>query len=96
MADHDCPLGMTPASMQDLVVDQGKQTAKLEHIVETVNEIKSCLKGNGKPGLIIRTDRLEQKEKTKARIFWVIFAATIALVVRAVSPAFGSFFNFKF
>jgi predicted alternative tryptophan synthase beta-subunit len=76
--------------MQELVVDQGKQTAKLEHIVETVNEINASLKGNGKPGLLIRTDRLEQKEKTKAKIFWVILAATVGLLVKAVSPAFGA------
>ena len=91
MANRDCPLGMTPETMHDLVADQGKQTAQLEHIAETVTEIKTCLTGG--QGLIIRTDRLEQREKTKARIFWVIFAATIGLVVKAVSPAFGSLFN---
>jgi hypothetical protein len=79
--------------MHELVADQGKQTAKLEHIVATVNEINSSLKGNGKPGLLIRTDRLEQKEKIKARIFWGLFLATIGLLVKAVSPAFGGLFN---
>jgi hypothetical protein len=88
MAAQECPLGMTPTTMTDLVVDQGKQTAKLEHIAEAVTEIKQCLTGD--KGLVIRTDRLEQKEKTKARVFWVVFAATIALIVKAVSPAFGA------
>jgi hypothetical protein len=88
MASQECPLGMTPELMHDLVADQGKQTAKLEHIAETTTEIKTCLTGD--MGLIIRTDRLEQREKTKAKFFWVVFAATIGLLIKAVSPAFGA------
>lgn len=88
MAAQECPLGMTPATMHELVADQGKQTAKLEHIAEAVTEIKQCLTGD--KGLVIRTDRLEQKEKTKAKFFWVVFAATIGLIIKAVSPAFGA------
>jgi hypothetical protein len=88
MATQECPLGMTPATMHELVVDQGKQTVQLEHIAETVTKIEKCL--TGEMGLIIRTDRLEQKEKTKTRFFWIIFVATIGLIVKAVSPAFGA------
>jgi len=85
MTEKDCPLGMTPETMHQLVVDQGKQTAKLEHIADTVGAVKACLLGNGKEGLIVRTDRLEQKDKMRGKFFWALFGIVAALVIQSVA-----------
>lgn len=77
--------------MLQLVADQGKQTAQLEHIAETVGTIENCLLGNGKDGLIVRTDRLEQKDKTRGRFFWALFGIVAALVIQTVASTLFDF-----
>jgi hypothetical protein len=78
---------MTPETMHELVTDQGKQTAQLEHISETLSSIKTCLLGNGKEGLIVRTDRLEQKDKMRGKFFWALFGIVAALVIQSVAQS---------
>lgn len=92
MSDHsDCPLGMTPETMHQLVQDQGKQTAQLDTISKDIGAIKSCLVGNGKEGLIVRTDRLEQKDKMRGKFFWGLFGIVAALVLQAVATTLFGF-----
>jgi hypothetical protein len=84
--DHeDYPLGMTPAIMRQLVIDQAIQTEKLSTLVTTVGEIKTHIVGNGKPGLEKRTDRLEQKDKSRGRIFWIVVAASATVIIQTVA-----------
>lgn len=63
---------------------QAVQGEKIETIGETCDEIKSCLLGNGNPGLVTRTDRLEQKDKAKTQFFWIIVTAVIGLVATQI------------
>lgn len=64
--------------------EQGVQGQKIEGIEKTCKEIRTCLLGNGQPGLVIRADRLEQKDKFKTKLFWVVAIAVTALVVKTI------------
>lgn len=67
-----------------IIANQAVYGEKIEGIEETCQEIKTCLMGNGKTGLVVRTDRLEQKDKLKTKLFWLVTAAVIALVVKTI------------
>lgn len=67
-----------------MIAVQAVQGEKIEGIEKTCEEIKTCLIGNGKPGLVFQTDRLEQKDKFKTKLFWVVAIAVIALVVKTI------------
>lgn len=71
-------------TVHKLLSEQAAQGEKIESIQDTCKEIKHCLLGNGKPGLVVRTDRLEQKDAIKTKMFWVIVTAVIALVVKTI------------
>ena len=68
----------------EMMAAQAVQGEKIEGIEETCKEIKKCLLGNGKPGLVVRTDRLEQREAFKNKLFWVFATAVVALVVKTI------------
>ncbi len=68
----------------DMVSEQAKQGEKIANIEKSCDEIKECLIGNGKPGLVIRTDRLEQKDKFKSKLFWVITVAVITVFIKTI------------
>ena len=40
-----------------------------------------AIRGNGKPGLNTRLDRLEQDAKRQARLIWLIVGAAVTLAV---------------
>lgn len=70
--------------LNEFMTAQAVQGEKIESIEETCSEIKHCLLGNGKPGLVVRTDRLEQREAFKNKLFWVFATAVVALVVKTI------------
>ncbi len=52
-----------------------------------VNEILLLLRGDGsdvKPGIVVRVDRLEQREKQRSNGFAVLWTGIIAVIVGAV------------
>lgn len=69
--------------------DQAAQNEVMKVIAEDCAEIKQCLKGNGQPGLVVRTDRLEQKEKTRSRLMWLIVSGVVALILNAIAGHIG-------
>jgi len=73
-----------PEQIQRIIAEQAVQGEKIQSIQDSCKEIKYCLLGNGKPGLIVRTDRLEQKDATKTKLFWVVVAAVTALAVKTI------------
>ena len=56
----------------------------IEQIKNDTHEIKRALQGNGRPGLMTRLDRLEQKESVRDRHFWVIYPILASLAIGAV------------
>ena len=74
---------------REIVAEQAAQGVKINNIESTCKEIKECLLGNGKPGLVVRTDRLEQKDQVRSKMFWVLFSATGAVIVKMVADLLG-------
>lgn len=70
--------------LSKMLTEQAVQGEKIERIETTCKDIKECLLGNGKPGLVLRTDRLEQKDKWKTRLSWVVLTAVIVLIVKII------------
>lgn len=67
--------------LSEILKEQAVQGTKIVTIETYCKEIKECLLGNGKIGLVMRTDRLEQKDKWKTRLSWVGVTAVIVLIV---------------
>lgn len=74
---------------REIVAEQAAQGVKINNIEQTCKEIKECLLGNGKPGLVVRTDRLEQKDQVRSKMFWVLFTAIGGVIVKMVSDMLG-------
>ncbi len=73
--------------MSDLVriaKTQAVQGEQIDQITKSCEKIEECLLGNGKPGLVVRTDRLEQKDVFKTKLFWVFATAVIVVLVKTI------------
>jgi len=46
-----------------------------EVIHEKLDRLDEAIRGNGKPGILIRLDRLEQDAKRQARLIWLLLGA---------------------
>ncbi|NQU76016.1 MAG: hypothetical protein HQ546_06880 [Planctomycetes bacterium] len=70
--------------------DRYETTYKVEFkaIHEKLNHIDEALRGNGKPGVNIRLDRLERVAAVQARMIWVVLTAVVGLVVQLVWKTF--------
>ena len=69
--------------LNKIIAEQAKQGEKISSIEESCVEIKECLLG--KTGLIIRTDRLEQKDKFKAMVFWLSLGLVATVAAKVIS-----------
>lgn len=76
----------------DIAKNQAVQGEKIENIEAACDDIKSCLLGNGKPGLVTRTDRLEQKDVIRGKLFWIVITVVAGLLVKAAFPDIVSMF----
>ena len=71
----DTPLPQCVEKLARLAEAGRDDSAKLDKILKH-------LEGNGREGLIVRVDRLEQTEKRRSRLVWTVAAAVIALVAK--------------
>jgi len=49
-----------------------------------LDRLDEAIRGNGKPGIQLRLDRLEAAEKSRAKLIWIIVGAAATLAVTAV------------
>ena len=49
-----------------------------------LDRLDEAIRGNGRPGIQIRLDRLEAAEKSRSRLIWIIVGAAVTLAVTAV------------
>jgi hypothetical protein len=63
---------------------------QLEQIAEDVAAIKILLTGNGHPetGVIVRLDRVEQREKSRTWMIHTALATTITLIIGGIYKFF--------
>ena len=54
------------------------------HQTEILENMDKALRGNGKPGIKERVNRLESKDRLRGRVTWTAAGCAIALVAKAV------------
>ena len=57
---------------------------QFEAVHVKLDKLDEAIRGNGKPGILVRLDRLESAEMTRSRLLWIIAGSTVTLVVGAV------------
>ena len=67
-----------------ILSQQAVNGQKIQAMEEKVNAIYSFIIGNGKPGALVRLDRVEQRHKTVAKLIWAIVFAVIGVAATTV------------
>ena len=49
-----------------------------------LDRLDEAIRGNGRPGIQLRLDRLEAAERSRSRLIWIILGAAVTLAVTAV------------
>ena len=52
-----------------------------ESIHRKLDQLDESIRGNGRPGINTRLDRLEQDAKRQARLVWLVVGAAVTLAV---------------
>jgi len=52
-----------------------------EAIHGKLDRLDEAVRGNGRPGITVRLDRLEQDAKRQGRLVWLIVGAVVTVVV---------------
>ena len=70
---------MCPTSEQYETVCKGEFAS----IHKKLDKMDEAIRGNGKPGIQLRLDRLENSETRRSRLLWLIAGAAATLAVGA-------------
>jgi len=49
-----------------------------------LDRMDEAIRGNGRPGIQLRLDRLESAEAVRSRLMWIIAGSTVTLALGAV------------
>jgi hypothetical protein len=60
-------------------------------LFEKLDRIDVAIRGNGKPGIIVRLDRLEQSAKSQAKLIWLLAGAVAAGLTTAIATILVNF-----
>jgi len=55
-----------------------------EEIHRKLDRLDEAIRGNGKPGMQLRLDRLEAAERGRSRVLWLIAGSAVTLAVTAL------------
>ena len=60
-----------------------EQVCKVEFaaIHGKLDRLDDAIRGNGKPGILVRLDRLEAVERLRSRLIWIIVGAAVTLAL---------------
>ena len=53
-----------------------------------LDKLDEAIRGNGKPGIQLRLDRLESAEAVRSRLLWIIAGSTVTLAASGVWKLF--------
>ena len=71
---------MCPGSEQYERICKGEFAA----IHMKLDRLDEAIRGNGKPGIQLRLDRLEAAEAARLRLKWILFGAMVTLAIGTV------------
>jgi hypothetical protein len=74
---------------QNEQVEQNKQyeqvcKGEFASIHAKLDKLDEAIRGNGKPGIQLRLDRLETSQATRSRLLWLVAGAAATLAVGAI------------
>ena len=46
-----------------------------------LDKLDESIRGNGKPGILVRLDRLEQRDAIRKKIFWLVVGALVSAII---------------
>jgi len=63
--------------------EQYENVCKAEfcEIKSKLDKLDEAIRGNGKPGIQLRLDRLESVQATRSRLLWLVVGAAVTLAV---------------
>jgi len=64
--------------------DMAQCQKHFEEIHRKLDRLDEAIRGNGKPGMQLRLDRLEAAERGRSRILWLIAGSAVTLAVTAL------------
>jgi len=67
-------------------INQYERVCKVEFasIHTKLDKLDEAIRGNGKPGIQLRLDRLESADAVRSRLLWIIAGSTVTLAVGAI------------
>ena len=72
------------ASMGSLVTSIAMDKVERQYQTAALQKLQTDLIGNGDAGMIIRLDRLEQKQAARSKQFYILYGAILTLAVNAL------------
>ncbi len=63
--------------------------SQFEHIIDKLDRLDVSIRGNGKPGIERRLDRLERAEATRTRLMWLVVGSVVTLLVGTIARWVG-------
>ncbi|MBS3821023.1 MAG: hypothetical protein KGY81_04590 [Phycisphaerae bacterium] len=57
---------------------------EFEEIHRKLDRLDEAVRGNGRPGIQLRLDRLEAAERSRSRLIWIILGAATTFAITAV------------
>ncbi|MEZ6193748.1 MAG: hypothetical protein R3C45_21100 [Phycisphaerales bacterium] len=58
---------------------------QFEAIHEKLDRLDVAIRGNGKPGILIRLDRLEQDARRQSKLIWLIVGAVVTALASGIT-----------
>lgn len=62
---------------------------KIDSVDTKIDVLITCVKGNGKIGLVMKVDRLEQARKRHVKLIWVLIGGVVALIANLAGHWIG-------
>jgi hypothetical protein len=53
-----------------------------------LDKLDIAIRGNGRPGIIVRLDRLEAAERSRSRVLWLIAGSVVTIAANALWHTF--------
>ena len=65
--------------------DRDECARKFDMLFLKIDRLDEAIRGNGKPGILVRIDRLEQSEMTRGKLLWLLAGAFFSGLVSCLT-----------
>ena len=63
------------------MIEKSYVERELAELHAKLDRLDEAIRGNGKPGIQLRLDRLESAEAKRSKLLWIIASSTVALAL---------------